>query len=464
MSESQDVKRKVLLAANVSYVLVILDSSVVNVALPTIKSELMLDVFSLQWVVNAYLLLFASLLLSGGALCDRYGSKVIYISGLSFFALASLICGASSGSVSLLSGRILQGITAAVLVPGSLSLITHTFKDKSERTQAIASWASWGGVALVFGPIVGGWMTEYLSWRSIFLINIPLCLLGIFLACPVSLMDEGEKSTSFDVKGQLLLFFIFLITLSCVMRVSKENHLDRYSTLSFLIVLLLVYFFVLIERKTKNPIMPLALFRNSNFRSISWIFFAGAFSFFGSLFILTFWFQDVLHFSAMETGLLMLPLSLSVIGGNKISGVLSNRYKTSSMMIFGALLRLFGFAGLLATQYSHSYYLLILPMILIGFGGGLGSPMSTSLFMQSVPRKYTGLASGISRATGQMGSALAVAVFAKMVSSESIFVSNLKYAVLTIILVTFSIVLINIFGVNNDMDTYNSTSSDGAER
>ncbi|WP_289368203.1 MFS transporter [Pantoea stewartii] len=464
MSERHDIKRKVLLAANVSYVLVILDTSVVNVALPTIKSELMLNVFSLQWIVNAYLLLFASLLLSGGALCDRYGSKCIYMSGLSFFALASLICGASSGSVSLLTGRVLQGITAAVLVPGSLSLITHTFKDKTERTQAIASWASWGGVALVLGPIVGGWMTEFFSWRSIFLINIPLCLLGILLARPVFILDEGEKSTIFDIKGQVLIFLFFLTSLSLVMRISDHNHFDIYSLFSIFIALALAFSFILIERKTSNPILPLSLFRNSNFCSISWIFFAGAFSFFGTLFILTFWFQYVLNFSALKTGMLMLPLSLSVIAGNKVSGILSHRYKTSSMMIFGALLRLFGYAGLLATQYSHNYYFLILPMVLIGFGGGLGSPMSTSLFMQSVPKKYTGLASGISRATGQMGSALAVAVFAKLVSSEFIFISNLKYALLTIIFVTFSIVLINIFGVNNDMDVYQTSTSDGAKK
>ncbi len=155
-----------------------------------------LEVSALQWVVNSYLLLFASLLLSGGAFCDRYGSKRVYLVGLGLFTLASAICGFSHSASMLLLGRVLQGISAAILVPASLSLITHTYTEKTERTRAIASWASWGGIALVLGPIVGGWLTEYFSWRAIFLVNVPLCLIGMLLTTFVQSQEQEHKKNS----------------------------------------------------------------------------------------------------------------------------------------------------------------------------------------------------------------------------------------------------------------------------
>ncbi|MCT8341766.1 MFS transporter [Photorhabdus kleinii] len=225
-------KRNVLLAANISYILVILDSSIVNVALPTIKESLSLGVTTLQWVVNAYLVLFASLLLSGGVLCDRYGSKSVYITGLGLFTLASALCGISSEAAILLTGRVLQGISAAILVPGSLALITHTYTDKTERTRAIASWASWGGIALVAGPVIGGWLTEYLSWRSIFLVNVPLCLVGIFLTLRVQSPEHEHKSLTMDIKGQLLLFLTILCRTPCCYLPGQSrivSHFKKYT-------------------------------------------------------------------------------------------------------------------------------------------------------------------------------------------------------------------------------------------
>lgn len=459
MSGIKMYQKKVLLAANISYILVILDTSVVNVALPTIKASLDLGVSSLQWVVNAYLLLFASLLLSGGALCDRFGAKPVYMTGLTLFTLASVLCGLSPDVSMLLSGRVLQGVSAAILVPGSLALITHTYTDKTERARAIASWASWGGIALVLGPIVGGWLTEYFSWRSIFLINVPLCLAGIGLAALIPQMDKSHEKSALDIKGQALLFITLFCFLSGVIRLTDPAASDNSAALLLLSSGALLLLFLWVEKRSAAPLVPLSLFRQPNFSAISWIFFAGAFSFFGSLFILTFWFQDIQHYSALQTGMFLLPLSVSVIIGNKASGWLSNSYKLNHIMLTGALLRLLGFGGLLLTQYTMDYLYIILPLILIGFGGGLGSPMSTSLFMQSVPRQYTGVASGISRATGQLGSAFAVAVFGQIISNEQMFVPHMKYAVVSIVAVTLSIVVINVFGIKNDVDEYHSSLS-----
>ncbi|MCT8352404.1 MULTISPECIES: MFS transporter [Photorhabdus] len=450
-------KRNVLLAANISYILVILDSSIVNVALPTIKESLSLGVTTLQWVVNAYLVLFASLLLSGGALCDRFGSKSVYITGLGLFTLSSALCGISSEAAILLTGRVLQGISAAILVPGSLALITHTYTDKTERTRAIASWASWGGIALVAGPVIGGWLTEYLSWRSIFLVNVPLCLAGIFLTLRVQSPEHEHKSLTMDIKGQLLLFLTIFLFIAGVIRLNDSPQINLNSVILLCLSLIIMTAFIVVERRSKAPMLPLELFRRPNFSAISWIFFSGAFSFFGAMFILTFWFQDIQHLSATQTGMALLPLSISVILGNKVSGWLARRYQTSHMMIVGAMIRLVGFSGLLVTQFNNDYAYLFVPLVLIGFGGGLGSPMSTSLFMQSTPKQYTGVASGVSRATGQIGSAFAVAVFGQMVNSEKLFILNMKYAVITIIIATLSILIINFLFVKNDIDEYHNS-------
>ncbi|ERT15086.1 MULTISPECIES: MFS transporter [Photorhabdus] len=462
-----DVKknqRRVLLAANISYILVILDSSIVNVALPTIKESMELEVSALQWVVNSYLLLFASLLLSGGAFCDRYGSKRVYLVGLGLFTLASAICGFSHSASMLLLGRVLQGISAAILVPASLSLITHTYTEKTERTRAIASWASWGGIALVLGPIVGGWLTEYFSWRAIFLVNVPLCLIGMLLTTFVQSQEQEHKKTVLDIKGQILFFLTLFCFISGVIRLTDSAQSDNSAIVLLITSAVLLTAFLLVEKKVVAPMLPLELFKRPNFSAISWIFFAGSFSFFGSLFILTFWFQDIQHLSAVQTGVVLLPLSISVILGNKVSGWFAHRYQINHMMIAGALIRLVGFIGLLITQYTMDYLYIIIPLILIGFGGGLGSPMSTSLFMQSTPRQYTGVASGISRATGQLGSAFAVAVFGQIISNKALFVPHMKYAVITIACATFSIVLINIFNVKNDIDEYQSSLSARPEK
>ncbi|MDA3136852.1 MFS transporter [Pseudomonas syringae] len=394
MKNISNTQRIVLLAANISYILVILDSSIVNIALPSIKSDLGIGADALQWVVNAYLVVFASLLLSGGALCDRVGAKTVYIAGLLLFVAASLMCGFSIGAAQLLVGRGAQGIGAALLVPSSLALITHSYPDHSSRAKAIASWASWGGVALVMGPLLGGLLTQYLSWRSIFLVNIPIGLLGIWLTSRVeSAVPSGQKK-HFDLKGQFTVAVMLLSLIATLIEYPHANEGAAHIILGALVCSVSLVAFLLIESRTANPMLPLTLFKNKSFSAISYIFFLPGHFLFGTLFILTFYFQDYLHYSAIETGLALLPLSLCVILGNKVSGRYVDRFEPRQLMITGALIRLIGFCGLLVPQYSIHYPWLLVPLVLIGLGGGLGAPMSTSVFMQSVPKVYTGIASG----------------------------------------------------------------------
>ncbi|TMU81182.1 MFS transporter [Pseudomonas fluorescens] len=449
MNTINKTQRSVLLAANISYILVILDSSIVNVALPSIRNELSIGTDALQWIVNAYLVVFASLLLSGGALCDRIGPKTIYISGLLLFVAASLMCGLSVGATPLLVGRGLQGIGAALLVPSSLALITHSYPDHSSRAKAIASWASWGGIALVMGPLMGGLLTQYLSWRSIFLINIPIGLVGVWLTSRIETPAYPDHKKHFDLKGQFTVALMLLSLIWTLIEYPNASVASEFIVLGGLICVASLMAFVLIESRTAHPMLPLMLFKNRNFSSIAYIFLAGAFSFFGTLFVLTFYFQDYLHYSAVETGLALLPLSLCVIVGNKMSGRLVDRFQPRQLMIAGALIRLVGFCAMLIPQYSTAYSWLLVPLVLIGLGGGLGAPMSTAVFMQSAPKIYTGIASGLSRATGQIGSALGVAVFGHYINDAAFFLAHMKLAVLMIVIATLSIVIVSILFVGD---------------
>ena len=187
---NENRQRITLLATSISYVLVILDTSIVNIALENIARDLATDVTGLQWIVTAYVGVFASLVLSGGALGDIFGARKIYMIGLGLFTAASLVSGCARSLSVLVAGRILQGVGASLLVPCALSLITHAYPDNIARAKAIASWASWGGVALVLGPLIGGLLLAVFDWRSIFFVNVPICLVGIWL----TLKLDGQAS------------------------------------------------------------------------------------------------------------------------------------------------------------------------------------------------------------------------------------------------------------------------------
>ncbi len=193
--------RMTLLATSISFVLVILDTSIVNVALESISRGLATDVTGLQWIATAYIVAFASLLLSGGALGDVFGARRIYMIGLVLFGVASLISGSASSMSTLIAGRVLQGIGAALLVPCALSLLTRAYPDDTARAKAIASWAAWGGAAQVLGPLVGGLLLAVFDWRSIFLVNVPICVVGMWLTRRIDGHTRAHGGRRLDLPG-----------------------------------------------------------------------------------------------------------------------------------------------------------------------------------------------------------------------------------------------------------------------
>jgi DHA2 family methylenomycin A resistance protein-like MFS transporter len=442
MSRSMPKDALILLATSVSYVLVVLDTSVVNVALPRIGASVAADISGLQWVVNVYLLVFASFLLSGGALCDRFGAERVFTIGLSLFVGASALCGLSSSIQQLLLGRALQGFGGALLVPSSLSLITQIYDDLVARSRAISTWASWGGIALVMGPLAGGVVIELLDWRSIFFINVPLGMVGIGIALRIKTERPRSRRRRFDLAGQSAAVISAFSLIASLIEGPSYGWTSPLILGGLCLSIIAGAVFIAVEARTRDPMLPLSVFRDRNVGGIAYIFFAASISFMGTLFVLTFYFQEMRAFSALQTGFALFPLCSCVVLGNKIAGHLVARMTPRRIMLVGDCLKGAGFLGLLLVRVGASYSLLIVPFCLIGLGAGLCTPMYTSLFMSSVDRAFAGVASGVSRATGQIGAAFGVAVMGALIADRHRFIAHMTVSTLITVALSMSVLFV----------------------
>jgi MFS transporter, DHA2 family, methylenomycin A resistance protein len=439
---TENDQRITLLATSISYVLVILDTSIVNVALENISRNLGTDVTGLQWIVTAYVVVFASLVLSGGALGDIFGARKIYMIGLVLFTIASLISGCASSLSALIAGRVLQGVGSALLVPSALSLIRHAYPDDTARAKAVASWASSGGVAQVLGPLVGGLLLAVFDWRSIFLVNVPICLGGIWLTLKFDRQTGDHRGRRLDLPAQLCATFAMILLIGTLIEAREFGWTNSGILLAIALSAMLALSFVMIERKSKSPMLPLHLFSNPVF---SWIILAvltGAATFFGMLFVLNLYFLLGAGYTPLQTGLAMLPLALFATAGNVASARLAHAIRPLSLMLAGAALRLIGFAGIAVASAGFSYPLIALPLLLIGFGGGLSNPMAISVMLSTTDKRYAGITSGVATATGQLGASIGVAIFGAFLADVQRIADGTRIAATISIASTVLIMLI----------------------
>ncbi|MFM0617427.1 MFS transporter [Paraburkholderia nemoris] len=437
--------RMILLATSIGSVIVMLDTSIVNVALERISQDLGGGVTDLQWIVNSYVLLFASLLLSGGALGDVFGARRVYVTGLVVFTAASFVSGCAPGIWVLIAGRVLQGIGAALLVPCSLALLTQTYPNGTARAKAIASFSGWGGVALVIGPLVGGLLVTVFDWRSIFLVNVPFGLAGIWLTLRTGHQATEHGSRRIDLAGQSSLAIAIILMTTALIEGAKLGWGSTWVIAAFAIGLVSACAFIVIERRSRSPMLPLHLFSNSTFSLICYVFLSGATAFFGMLFVLSLFFQQGRGYTPLQTGFALLPLSVGVVIGNTASGKLVSRFDPLRLMLMGSGIRLIGFTTMIFAGTEISRPVIEAQLLLVGLGAGLGSPMSTSIFMSTVGRSYTGIASGIARSTGQVGSAFGIAIFGSLLPAAHDSSEALSVAAFLAAAVTASILAINVY-------------------
>jgi EmrB/QacA subfamily drug resistance transporter len=418
-----------LVAVAVGLFMIMLDNTVVNVALPSIQQDLGISVSELEWVVNAYALTFGVLLLTGGKLADLLGRRRIFIAGLVVFTVSSLWCGLAGSATSLIAARTVQGVGAALMNPATLSIITATFPPR-QRGTAIGIWAGVSALALAIGPLVGGLLTQDIHWSWIFFINIPVGVAGVIAA---RLFIDETKDTSheqrLDLPG-LLTSAVGLFALTYGLIETNDYAWGSARVLSlFAIAIVALTSFVLLELHQRLPMLDLTLFRNPTFSGANTVMFLVGLAMFGIFFYNSLFLQRVLGYGAIKTGATFLPMTLLIIFVAPLAGRLADRVGARWLMAGGMVL-LTGSLLLFATLDQRSSWWNILPGLVVG-GLGLATVMAptTATAMSAVPVDKAGVGSAVINSMRQVGGSLGIAVMgALLATTVSVSPFSAKYA------------------------------------
>jgi EmrB/QacA subfamily drug resistance transporter len=411
--------RKWLTLAAVAFGLfmIMLDNTVVNVALPTMEKDLHVSLSQLEWVVTAYALTFAALLITGGKLADLYGRRRIFVLGLVVFTLSSLACGLAPNAGFLIGARAVQGAGAALMNPATLSIITATFAPK-ERGQAIGIWAGVSALALAIGPLAGGLITENLSWNWIFFVNVPVGALGIVVSQLV-IRESRDMSheQSIDLPG-LVTSAGFLFALSYALIEGNKHGWTSAEILGlFAAAVVLLMALVLLELRQRLPMLDLSLFRIGSFAGANLVAMLVSLSMFGVFFFVSIYIQSILHYSATQAGAMFLPMTILIILIAPLAGRFSDR--VGSRWLMGGGMTLVGISLLLYQRTGlHSSFWTLLPAMILG-GVGMASTMSpmTAAAMGAVPVDKAGVGSGVLNSFRQVGGSLGIALIGAIVAS-----------------------------------------------
>jgi DHA2 family methylenomycin A resistance protein-like MFS transporter len=408
-------------------VVVLLDVSIVNVALHRISEGLGGKVSDLQWIVDAYTLAFASFLLSAGTAGDRYGNKRVFAAGFVLFTLSSVFCGAATSLAGLITARVVQGVGAALIIPCSLTLLNHAFDDPAQRAKAFGWWAGSGGVSVAAGPLIGGLLVDTFGWRSIFFVNLPIGLVALLLTIRYIQEEKPVRGRKIDLGGQLTSLFALAVLTTVLIEGTN------WGWFSLTIIGLIVAFVVLsllffaIETRQSDPMLPLTLFRSVHFSVATSLGFLLSFAFYGLIFTLSLYFQQVRHYTPMQTGLAFLPATGLLTVMNIAAGRLAAERGVRFPMVAGFVVATFGFFWLaFATNENAGYAVILLPLLSIGAGVPLILPPVTSIVLASVDRSQVGLASATLNAGRQTGAAAGVAVLGSLLSTGPSFVSGFR--------------------------------------
>ena len=396
----------------------VLDNLVVNVALPTIQRHLGAGVSELQWIIDAYTLTFATFMLTGGTLSDRFGRRRFFIGGLVVFTVGSLACGLSSSIGELIAFRALQGLGGSLLLPGSLAIISATFQGK-ERGAAIGIWSAMSGVAIAAGPLVGGYLVQHVNWQSIFFVNVPVGAVAIvltWLAVHESRDTSGLRRLDPPgaVTGTLGLFFLVYATIEG----NTRGWTDGLIIGSYALAAALLAAFIVIELRRRLPMLPLSFFRNPTFSAAIGTAMAVFFALFGMTFFLSLYLQNVAGYDPVATGIRMVPFTVMILLIAPVSGRLSDRFGSRWFMASGTALLAGGLAMALRMKVGSGYAGVILPgMIMMGAGMALTMAPLSSAVMGSVDQRRVGIASATQTTSSQVGGVFGIALLGAVVTA-----------------------------------------------
>ncbi|WP_186249256.1 MULTISPECIES: MFS transporter, partial [unclassified Burkholderia] len=378
---------RIVATVSTGFVVTQLDVTIVNIALAHLAGDLHLPVAGLQWVVDAYTLAFAVLMLSGGALGDRFGARRLYIAGLALFAVASLACGAASTPAMLIAARALQGVGAAAMLPNSLALLNDACRhDPHLRARAVGGWTAAGSISIAAGPVVGGLLIAAWGWRGIFLVNLPLCAAGLAAALawvPARRVGATPATPSrsvraLDLRGQFIAIAMLTALTGAVIEWRPLGFAHPVVAGGFALAALAALAFVAVEARTATPMLPLSLFRHRTFSAAVLFGICVNLTYYGTVFVLALYLQRARGESALQAGLAFLPLTGGFLLSNLASGRVVARHGPRAPMLAGALVAALGYGSLHFIDASTPLAVLLVPFLLIPSGMGFAVPAMTT--------------------------------------------------------------------------------------
>jgi EmrB/QacA subfamily drug resistance transporter len=406
-----------LLVICLSVFVISVDATIVNVALPTLSRELDADTAQLQWIVDAYTLVMAGLLLSAGSLSDRYGRRGWLSSGLAVFAITSAVAAQMTTADGLIAARAAMGVGAAVIFPTTLALITNIFSDPTARAKAIGLWAAMVGVGVAVGPITGGWLLEHFAWGSIFWVNVPVVAVAIaggYLFVPTS---RDPATPPVDVGGLILSSVGVTALVYTVIEAPNWGWSSAHTLVGFAVAATVLIAFALWERRRAHPMLDVSVFANRRFSGGSLAVTAGFLTLFGFIFVITQYFQFVKSYSAFETGVRLLPVAVSIALGSAFGPRIVERLGTTVVVSGGLAMFSAGLAWASTVDAATPYLVIAGQMVLLGGGLGLTTAPATEAIMGSLPADKAGVGSAVNDTTRELGGTLGVAIVGSVFAS-----------------------------------------------
>jgi EmrB/QacA subfamily drug resistance transporter len=398
-------------------VLISVDNTILNVAIPTLARDLHASGSQLQWIVDSYVLVFAGLLLTAGSLGDKFGRRGALILGMGIFGVGSIASAMADSPGQLIAFRAAMGVGGAFIMPATLSILTNVFTNPKERAKAIAIWAGCSGLGVALGPVTGGWLLEHFAWGSVFLVNLPVLTLAIVGSLFLVPTSKDLHAPKLDAGGAVLSMVGLAALLWALIEAPERGWTSTSTLVSFGVAAVVLAAFGWWESRQEHPMLDLRLFANPRFSAASGAVTMTFFALFGSLFIVTQYLQSVMGYTALQAGIRYLPLAAVLLVTSPMSAKLAERIGTKIVVTTGLVSVSIGLLLMQRLETDTGYGPVLIAMLVLAFGMGLTMAPATESIMGSLPRSKAGVGSAVNDTTREIGGALGVAVLGSVLSS-----------------------------------------------